>query len=95
MAHLALIRSIHLLPGRESEGVSWLDRTEPVRRAAGQVAQYILRGQVDLHDYQWVQIWHDFQTYDGWRRSPERARLVSERARYMTHGAIRPYDVLE
>jgi heme-degrading monooxygenase HmoA len=75
--------------------VAWLNQTEDVRRAAGQINQYVLRGQVDLHDYQWIQIWQDFATYDRWRKSPERSRLADERARFMTHGPTRSYDVLE
>jgi heme-degrading monooxygenase HmoA len=92
---LAIIRRIHLLPGREDEGVRWLNATEPTRRAAGQITQLVMRGQIDPHEYQWVQVWRDHEAYDGWRRSDERGRLATERGRYMTHEPSRLYDVLE
>lgn len=95
MAKLAIIRRVHLLPGREQEGVRWLCATEPERRAAGQLSQLVLRGQIDPHEYQWVQLWRDHLAYDAWRRSPERGRLAGERGRFMTHESTRLYDVLE
>jgi heme-degrading monooxygenase HmoA len=92
---LAIIRRIHLLPGREEDGIRWLCETAPVRRQAGQVSQLILRGQIDPHEYQWVQVWDDARAYAAWRASPSRERLASERGRYMTHEPTRMYDLLE
>ena len=95
MSKLAIIRRIHLLPGREEDGIRWLCETAPTRRRAGQVLQLILRGQIDPHEYQWVQVWADDRAYTAWRASPERSRLAAERGRYMTHEPTRMYDLLE
>ena len=95
MAKLAIIRRIHLLPGREEAGIRWLCETAPVRSRAGQVSQLILKGQIDPREYQWVQIWDDDRAYAAWRASPERSRLAAERGRYLTHEPTRMYDLLE
>ena len=95
MSRLAIIRRIHLLPGREDDGIRWLCQTETLRREAGQATQMILRGQIDRNEYQWVQIWEDAASYDAWRRSPDRERLAVERGRFMTHEPTRMYDLLE
>jgi heme-degrading monooxygenase HmoA len=92
---LAIIRRIYFLPGREEEGVRWLTETEPRRQAAGQVAQWVLRGQIDTHEYLWVQIWETYAAYETWRRSDERAGLAAERGRFMTHHPTRMFDLLE
>ena len=47
MPEVAIIRRVFLLPGREDEAVRWLEETEPVRRNAGQLRQYVVRGQID------------------------------------------------
>ena len=93
MARLAIVRRLHLLPGREDAGLQWLRDTEPIRRQAGQEAQYVWHNTVDPSDYQFVQIWQDRAAYERWRASPERARLASERSYYMTHEPTRMYDV--
>lgn len=95
MARLAIIRRIFLLPGRESDGVRWLQETEPLRRQAGQVSQMIIRGQTDPKDIRLVQYWQDRAAYDAWRRSPDRERLSVERGRFMTHEPTRQYDLIE
>jgi heme-degrading monooxygenase HmoA len=92
---LAIIRQIYFLPGREEEGARWLTETEPQRRAAGQVAQWVLRGQIDTREYLWVQVWESYVAYDGWRRSDQRAQLASDRGRFMTHHPTRMFDLLE
>ena len=95
MSKLAIIRRIHLLPGREEDGIRWLCETASVRSQAGQVSQLVLRGQIDPHEYQWVQIWADDRSYAAWRASPDRSRLAAERGRYLTHEPTRMYDLLE
>ena len=95
MSKLAIIRRIHLLPGREEDGISWLSETAATRRQAGQLSQLLLKGQIDPHEYQWVQIWSDDRSYATWRASPDRSRLAAERGRYMTHEPTRMYDLLE
>ena len=95
MSKLVIIRRVHLLPGREQEGIRWLCETAPVRSAAGQLAQLVLRGQIDPYEYQLVQIWADPAAYQAWRNSAERRRLAAERGRYMTHEPTRMYDLLE
>jgi heme-degrading monooxygenase HmoA len=95
VSSLAIIRQIHLLPGREQDGIRWLCESEPVRRGAGQLTQLVLKGQIDPREYQWVQIWSDDRAYATWRGSPDRSRLAAERGRFMTHEPTRMYDVLE
>jgi heme-degrading monooxygenase HmoA len=92
---LAIIRQIYFLPGREEDGTRWLGETEGLRRAAGQSAQWVLRGQIDTREYLWVQIWETYHAYEGWRRSDERARLANERGHFMTHHPTRMFDLLE
>jgi len=92
---LAIIRQIYFLPGREHEGAGWLTDTEPRRRDAGQIAQWVLRGQIDTHEFVWIQVWSSYEAYDNWRRSGDRERFVAERARYMTHQPTRMFDLLE
>ena len=67
MSKLAITRRIHLLPGREEDGIRWLCETASVRAQAGQLSQLILRGQIDPHEYQLVQIWVDDRTYAAWQ----------------------------
>lgn len=93
MARLVIVRTLHLLPGREEAALTWLRDTEPVRRNAGQVTQYVWRGIVDPNEYQFVQIWEDRAAYDCWRGSPERARLADERSHYMTHEPTKFYEL--
>ena len=95
MPKLAIIRQIYFLPGREDEGVRWLDETEPLRRQAGQTAQWVLRGQIDTREYLWTQVWESYAAYEGWRNSDERTRLAAERGRFMTHHPTRMFDVLD
>jgi heme-degrading monooxygenase HmoA len=95
VSKLAIIRQIHLLPGREEDGIRWLCETAPMRSQAGQLSQLILKGQIDPHEYQWVQIWADDRAYAAWRASPDRSRLAAERGRFMTHEPTRMYDLLE
>jgi heme-degrading monooxygenase HmoA len=92
---VAIIRQVFLLPGREAEGIRWLEETEPARREAGQLRQYLVRGQIDPQEYQWVQLWSSYEAYEGWRRSPSRRQLAEERGRFMTHLPSSFYDVLE
>jgi heme-degrading monooxygenase HmoA len=92
---LAIIRQIYFLPGREEDGARWLTETEELRRAAGQADQWVLRGQIDTREYLWVQVWTSYEAYEGWRKSDERARLASERGRYMTHHPTRMFDLLD
>lgn len=95
MPEVAIIRRVFLLPGREDEGVRWLEETEPVRRNAGQIRQYVVRGQIDPQEYQWVQIWSSYEAYNTWRTSAERRALADQRGRFMTHEPTVYYDVLE
>jgi heme-degrading monooxygenase HmoA len=95
MPEVAIIRRIFLLPGREAEGIRWLAETEPIRRQAGQLRQYVVRGQIDPQEYQWVQLWSSHEAYDGWRRSTARRQLAEQRGRFMTHLPSSFYDVLE
>jgi heme-degrading monooxygenase HmoA len=95
VSKLAIIRRIHLLPGREGDGIRWLSETAPMRRQAGQLSQLLLKGQIDPHEYQWVQVWVDDRAYAAWRASPDRSRLAAERGRYMTHEPTHMYDLLE
>jgi heme-degrading monooxygenase HmoA len=95
MGEVAIIRRIFLLPGREAEGIRWLEETEPIRRRAGQLRQYVVRGLIDPQEYQWVQRWSSYEAYDGWRRSPARRELADQRGRFMTHQPSSFYDVLE
>ena len=78
MPKLAIIRRVILLPGREAEGVAWLQRTEPARRAAGQLEQLVVRGQTDPGEHLWIQVWRSPEAYEGWRRSPERGRPLHD-----------------
>lgn len=94
MAKLMIIRPIHPLPGRHQEAWDWLAETEPVRRQAGQLSQFVLRNVVDSTDFEFVQIWQDRQSYERWRDTPERARLAAERQRYLTHDPTRLYDII-
>jgi heme-degrading monooxygenase HmoA len=95
VSKLTIIRRIHLLPGREEDGIRWLCETAALRSRAGQISQLILKGQIDPREYQWVQIWADDSSYVAWRASPERSRLAAERGRYMTHEPTHMYDLLE
>lgn len=95
MPRLAIIRQIYFLPGREADGARWLTETEPRRRGAGQIAQWVLRGQIDTHEYLWIQVWSSYEAYDAWKRSVERERLAADRARYMTHHPARMFDLVE
>jgi heme-degrading monooxygenase HmoA len=95
VSKLAIIRRVHLLPGREGAGIRWLCETGEVRARAGQLTQLILKGQIDTHEYQWVQIWSDDRAYAAWRASPDRSRLAAERGRFMTHEPTRMYDLVE
>ena len=94
MPNLMIIRPIHPLPGRQQEALRWLANTEPIRRQAGQISQFVLRNLVDPSDFEFVQIWTDRQAYDRWRDTPERTRLAAERQRYLTHDPSRLYDVI-
>ena len=95
MAGVAIIRQIYFLPGREAEGVRWLSATEATRILAGQVAQYLLQGQIDTKEYLWVQIWADTGAYEAWHRSEARERLASERGRFLTHHPTRTFDLVD
>ena len=95
MSRLAIIRQIYLLPGREEQGTRWLAETEGVRRDAGQLAQWVLRGQTDTHEYLWVQVWESYEAYAAWRDSDARARLADERGRFLTHHPTRMFDLVE
>ena len=94
MTKLMIIRPIHPLPGRHQEAWRWLAETEPVRRQAGQLYQFVLRNVVDSTDFEFVQVWQDRQSYERWRETPERARLAAERQRYLTHDPARLFDII-
>jgi heme-degrading monooxygenase HmoA len=91
---LVLIRQIRPLPGREAEAVAWYRQTEKFRRDAGQTSQTLLRSLVDHGEYQLIQEWSSQAAYQNWKRSPERERLQSERARLMTHEPAKLYERL-
>lgn len=93
MARLLIIRPIHLLPGRQAEALRWLDETEPIRQANGQLQQWVIRNVVDSGDYQFVQVWPDHASYQRWRRTPERGRLAYDRQLYLTHDPARLYEI--
>jgi heme-degrading monooxygenase HmoA len=95
MAEVAIIRRVLLLPGREEQAVRWFEETEPLRRNAGQLRQYVVRGQIDPQEYQWVQFWASYEAYHRWRASPERLGLAEQRGRFLTHEPTTFYDVLE
>ncbi|TAK20222.1 MAG: hypothetical protein EPO26_19215 [Chloroflexota bacterium] len=95
MAEVAIVRRVFLLPGREADALAWLHHTEPLRRAAGQTRQFVVRGLIDSHEYQWIQFWRSYEAYDTWRRGPTRADLNDQRGRFMTHEPTRAYDVVE
>lgn len=94
MVGFAVIRQIHLLPGREEQGVRWLQQSEIGRRQAGQKVQYLLKSIVDSSEYTFIQIWESRAAYDQWRRTPERQQLADERQRYFTHEPTSLYEVL-
>lgn len=89
-----LIRQIHPLPGREAEAIAWYKDTEPFRRHAGQIIQLLLHGIVDRAEYQLIQEWTSLAAYEAWKHSPDRERLLSERARLMIHEPAKLYDTL-
>ena len=93
MARLVIIRPIHPLPGRLAEAIRWLEETEPIRVANGQLQQYVLRGVVDNGDYQLMQVWSDHAAYQRWRLTPERARLAHDRQLYLAHDPARLYEI--
>ncbi len=93
MARLLIIRPIHLLPGRHAEALRWLEETEPMRTAHGQLQQYVIRNIVDSGDYQLVQVWSDHAAYQRWRATPERGQLAHERQLYLTHDPARLYEI--
>ncbi len=93
MARLLIIRPIHPLPGRVPEALRWLEETEPIRQANGQLQQYVIRNIVDSGDYQLVQVWSDHAAYQRWRSTPERARLAYDRQLYLTHDPARLYEI--
>lgn len=93
MARLLIIRPIHPLPGRVAAALRWLEETEPIREANGQLQQYVLRGIVDNADYQLVQVWSDHAAYQRWRATPDRARLAYDRQLYLTHDPARLYEI--
>lgn len=89
-----LIRQIRPLPGRELDAVAWYKETERFRRQAGQTSQMLLRGLVDRGEYQLVQTWVSQEAYEAWKRSAERERLLTERARLMTYEPAKLFEVL-
>jgi heme-degrading monooxygenase HmoA len=93
VARLLIIRPIHPLPGRVAEAMRWLEETEPIREANGQLQQYVLRGIVDNADYQLVQVWSDHASYQRWRATPDRARLAYDRQLYLTHDPAKLYEI--
>ncbi len=93
MARLLIIRPIHPLPGRLVEALRWLEETEPLRAANGQLQQYVIRNIVDSGDYQLVQVWSDHAAYQQWRATPDRARLAHDRQLYLTHDPARLYEI--
>lgn len=95
MPKVAIIRRVYLLPGREADGIGWLVATEPGRRQAGQLGQWVLRGQIDTHEYQFVQVWRDEESYQAWRRSDDRRRLNADQGRFVTYDPTRRFVVLE
>ncbi|MBM4417495.1 MAG: hypothetical protein FJ033_04190 [Chloroflexi bacterium] len=94
MPEVVIVRRIFLLPGRESDALAWLHATESARRAAGQVRQFVVRGQIDPREHQWIQVWASAGAYEGWRRTPLRAELADQRRRFMTEEPGRAFEVL-
>ena len=89
-----LIRQIHPLPGREAEAIAWYKDTEPFRRRAGQINQTLLHGLIDHAEYELIQEWTSQAAYEVWKHSPDRERLLSERARLMIHEPAKLYEKL-
>ncbi len=94
MAGLMILRPIHPLPGRHQDALAWLTQTEPVRRNAGQITQYVLRSVIDSREFLFVQVWESREAYERWRETPERAGLADERQRFLTHDPTRLFEVV-
>lgn len=92
MPEVAVVRPVHFLPGRESDGVAWAKETEKTRQQWGMRQQLILKGAADRSFYMLVQLWESMEAYQAWRRSPERAQLAREGQRFVLYD---PSDLFE
>lgn len=94
MPQITLIRSIQMPPGSRERSIEWIHQTEELRRQAGQISQYFLKGITDPNEYLFIQVWQSLEAYENWKQSPERQRLAAERQRLLTHGPVEFYEVL-
>ncbi|MCL5291837.1 MAG: hypothetical protein M1548_04810 [Actinobacteria bacterium] len=76
MAGIALVQTVHLLPGKADEAIAWLREGEDVRRPWGLQQQLIMRKSFDPSVTMVVQIWESLDAYNSWKKSQERAESL-------------------
>jgi heme-degrading monooxygenase HmoA len=94
MPQIVIIRPVHLLPGKEEEGIRWAKETEDIRRRWGMLWQANLRSCVDPSLRILIQHWESREAYDRWKASEDRAKLMAEAGRVVLSDRTTIYEVL-
>ncbi|MBI2864145.1 MAG: hypothetical protein HYX94_06235 [Chloroflexi bacterium] len=94
MGRIALVQTVHLLPGKADEAVRWLRDGEIIRRQWGMNEQIILRKSYDPSVYMVVQIWESLDAYNKWKNSEERGHSLEEGRRFRVREPSVIYEVV-
>ncbi len=78
MGRVALVQTVHLLPGKADEAIAWLREGEEIRKKWGLAQQLIMRKPYDPSVYMVVQVWDSEDAYKKWKTSEERAKGLEQ-----------------
>ena len=82
MANIALVQTVHLLPGKATEAIAYFGEGEKVRKEWGLIQQLIVRRTYDPSVYMIIQVWESQAAYNSWKNSEERVRSLEEGRRF-------------
>ncbi|MDO8673487.1 MAG: antibiotic biosynthesis monooxygenase [Dehalococcoidia bacterium] len=94
MGRLALVQTVHLLPGKADEAIQWFREGEVVRKLWGMSDQIIMRKSYDPSVYLVVQIWESMDAYTRWKNSKERGRSLEEGRKFRVREPSVVYEVV-
>ncbi len=94
MGQIALVQTVHLLPGKAEEAIHWLREGEVIRKQWGMSEQIILRKSYDPSVYMVVQVWESMDAYTKWKNSEERSQSLEEGRRFRVREPSVVYEVV-
>lgn len=94
MSRIALVQTVHLLPGKAEEAITWFKGGEEIRKQWGMHQQLIMRKPYDPSVYMVIQIWESAEVYNRWKTSEERDKALEQGRRLRVREPSVTYELV-